>query len=121
MSVVSDELRARAIADLEDLAHAIDGPVMVWSNEVFVLTAAANDAVRFYRSRGDVILGLEGFNTDGRHLIPRMDCISDFSSIDRTRPDAADQSADAAISVLRKWASPPQFVTFVIQRAGEDA
>ena len=108
--------RARAIAELGELAQATDGPVMVWSNEVLVLTGAAVDAVRFSRSRGDVILGFEGFDTGGTHRIPRMDCIADFSSL-AAQPDAAERSRDAAIAVLDRWsASLPQFVTFVLRR-----
>jgi len=112
-------MRARAVAELEELAAVINGPLMLWSNEVFVGLEVASEAIALFRSRGDVILGFEGFNTDGAHLMPQMDFITDFSSIDGTWLERAERSADAASLVLSNWRPGPQFVTFVIDRLVE--
>jgi hypothetical protein len=110
------EMRARAVAELEELAAVISGPLMLWGNELFVGLEVASKVIEFFRSRGDVILGFEGFNTDGAHLMPQMDFITDFSSIDGTWLERVERSADAAILVMFKWRPGPQFVTFVVDR-----
>lgn len=112
-------LRARAVAELEELAAVINGPLLLWSNEVFVGLDVASQAIELFRSRGDVILGFEGFNTDGVRLMPQLDFITDFSSIDGTWLERAQRSADAATSVLSNWRPGPQFVTFVIDRPAD--
>lgn len=115
---MSGVTRADAIAELLELASGIDGPVMVWRNEVLVGAGAAGDAVNFFRSRGDVILGFDGFDTNGRSLFPRLDYIADLSSIDDAVADAAERAADAALAILAKWGPGPQFVTFVVRAHG---
>jgi hypothetical protein len=117
--VTERELRAQALGELEALATVIRGPLMLWSNEVFVGREAAAKAIEFFRSRGDVILGFEGFNTDGVFLVPQMDLIADFSSINGTWSERVEHSADAAVLVMSKWQSGPQFVTFVVAQREE--
>ena len=113
----TDPMRRDAIVECVALASAIRGPVMVWGNEVLVAVGAAADAIDAYRARGIVILGFEGFDTDGRHLLPRLDCISDFSSIDPTAVDAVHRSADSAIAALSALSPEPQFVSLVVHGA----
>ena len=115
------ELRTQALGELEELAEVISGPLMLWSNEVFVGREAASEAIELFRSRGYVILGFEGFNTDGVILAPQMDFIADFSSIDGTWSERVERSADAAVVVLANWHSWPQFVTFVIAQQDDAA
>jgi hypothetical protein len=112
-------MRARAVVELEELAAVINGPLMLWSNEVFVGLEVASKAIEFFRSRGDVILGFEGFNTDGVHLMPQMDFITDFSSLDGTPYERVQRSADAANLVISNWRPGPQFVTFVVDRPAD--
>ena len=111
--------RALALTELEDLATGIDGPVMLWSNEVLIGRGSAVDAIHFYRSRGDVILGFEGFDTDGTVRTPRMDCIADLSSIDGSWSDRQDRSVEAALAIVYRWVPGPQWITFVVQRPNQ--
>jgi hypothetical protein len=114
--VMERELRAQALGELEELASVISGPLMLWSNEVFVGREVASQAIELFRSRGYVILGFEGFNTDGVYRVPQEEFIADFSSIDGTWSERVERSADAAVLVMSKWHAGPQFVTFVVDR-----
>jgi hypothetical protein len=118
---MGDPTRAKAIADLEALATVISGPLMIWSNEALVGIGAAVHAIEFFRSRGYVITGFEGFNTDGTYLMPQMDFIADFSSIGGSWSDRVQRSAEAAVAIVSRWQPGPQFITFTLQRPEENA
>lgn len=63
------------------------------------------DLVRFLgavRSRGVCVLGLEGFRLVDGHLVPDMDAIADFSSVE----DSAESTVAEALRFLSNVGEP---------------
>jgi hypothetical protein len=73
------------------------------------------------REHRAVILGFEGFRTDGRSLVPLLDYIADFSAIQGSAADRVAKTAQAALVVLAKWKGGPEFIEFVVEEESKDA
>jgi hypothetical protein len=101
----------------DELIHGFDGLRLLSGNEVYIGIGAATDAVEWFRQRSMVILGMEGFTTDGRALQPLLDYITDFSSLSGSPDERIAASAEAAVRILRDWSHGPEFVNFVVDEA----
>jgi hypothetical protein len=69
-----------------------------------------------------VVLGFEGFTTDGVRLVPSLEHIADFSAILDGLPDWAGcvmQSIDASKRVLPDWIGDVQFVDMTLTSEDE--
>jgi hypothetical protein len=75
---------------------------------------AMYEALDEVAARGFEVIGLEGLNTDGIHVIPSLDHISNFSSIVGSRSDRVEQSVAAARMLLKRWEGGVQFVDVVV-------
>jgi hypothetical protein len=101
----------------DDLIHDLEGLKLLSGNEVYIGIGAATDAVEWFRQRSIVILGMEGFTTDGRALQALLDYITDFSSLSGSPDERIAASAEAAVRILREWSRGPEFVNFVVEEA----
>lgn len=97
------------------LRSEVDGLVLFSGKAFYPSVRAMLDALEEVSSRGYVILGLEGLNTDGVHVTPSLDHIADFSSIHGTRGDRAERSIVAARSLLEQWLGGVQFVDVTVE------
>src|SRR5262249_19712496 len=73
---------------------------------------SAVDVVDLIERERFVILGMEGFNTDGRALVALVEFIADFSGINGSWPERTRTSAHEARRVLQIWnvGLEPEFV-----------
>lgn len=92
------------------------GLFLLSGDKVYVGLGYASEAVRFFADRSAVILGLEGFSTDGTHLKPLLDFIADFDLRGRSA-DRGKLSSEAALRTLAVWEreNRAEFVEFVIE------
>jgi hypothetical protein len=70
-----------------------------------------------------IVLGFDGFTTDGEWIIPSMEHIADFSDILDEPLDWAERvrrSIDASRRVLAQWFGKVQFVDMVVASRDED-
>lgn len=72
------------------------------------------------REHHAVILGFEGFRTDGASLEPLLEYIADFSGIQGSPADRVVRTAEAALIVLAKWEGGPEFIEFVVEQESKD-
>ena len=101
----------------DELIHGFDGLRLLSGNEVYIGIGAATDAVEWFRQRSMVILGMEGFTTDGRALQALLEYIADFSDVSGSPDERIAASAEAAKQILSLWGRGPQFVDFVVEES----
>lgn len=97
------------------------GPFLVSGADVYVGIGSAVEAVSMYRHRNEVILGFEGFRTDGRFLDADLDLVADLSSVSGSWDERVRRAEVEAIEILERWGSRPEFVSFVVARNGPAA
>ena len=97
------------------------GLFLVTPNTTLVGLGSAEEAVTWLREHHAVILGFEGFRTDGASLEPLLGYIADFSGVEGSPADRVARTAEAALIVLTKWKGGPEFIEFVIEEESKDA
>jgi len=68
--------------------------------------------------RGLVILGMDGFRTDGVALAPQLDFIADFGEIDGSWSERTRQSCQSARLIAAAWNNGTEFVEFILDEPG---
>ncbi len=106
------ESLVKQFADL--LAKEGRGLSLRSGDKVLVGIGFAEEAVLWFKHRGAIILGFEGFRTDGASLYALLEYIADFSAIRGAPEERVGRCADAALMVLRKWDHGPEFVEFIL-------
>ncbi|WP_026555421.1 hypothetical protein [Arthrobacter sp. 35W] len=99
------------------------GLLLVTHPDVFVGVGAMCGAARIAGDMGALILGLDGYRTDGEHLIPLIEYILDSSSYctpELTWDDAVQKSVEAVDWVADVWKDGPEFVEFVLLGRDDD-
>ncbi|SRR6266851_3518604 len=91
------------------------------ASKTLVGVGTAGEAVKWLHDRQAVILGFEGFRTNGFALTPLLEYIADFSTIEGSRAERVARSAEAALRVLANWQRGPEFVEFVYEQQADDA
>ena len=100
--VTPDEFSALADAAGVELRRDVD--VVVASGDTL------NKLVDLAENLDLVILGLDGFQRDGAVVVPLLDFIADFSSIEGPWASRVHASASAARSVSLDWGPMPDLV-----------
>lgn len=75
--------------------------------------------IRFCKHHDLVIIGMEGFTTDGSSIIPTLDFIADFGDVSGDWHERVQASNAAAILVAARWAELDGF-EFVAMEAIAD-
>jgi hypothetical protein len=95
---------------------------LVTPNTTLVGLGSVEEAVAWLRENRAVILGFEGFRTDGISLVPLLDYIADFSAIEGSPADRVAKTAEAALVVLSRWrGGGPEFIEFIVEDESKDA
>src|SRR2546422_6666095 len=98
----------------EDLIRDFNGLRLLSGNAVYVGIGSAKAAVEWFRRRSLVILGMDGFKTDGIVIQALEEYIADFSDLSGSPDERIEASAETAIQILNEWARGPEFVDFVV-------
>lgn len=101
---------------------AIPGPLLLSDRSVYFGRSCLMGVAEYCLNNGFVIMGLEGFVTDGSSITPVTDFIVDLSEIDGTFENRVQASFDAAITIIRQWSELPgfDFVEFeVVEKDGQ--
>lgn len=70
-------------------------------------------------AHGLVVLGLDGFHLDGAVVVPSMDHIADFSTIEGEWASRVKASSVAARHVAQQWAPMPDLVEITLDGLDE--
>jgi hypothetical protein len=100
--------------DRSDLFANLSGLVLRSPNSTLIGIGVLREAIDVLRKHGLVILGMEGFRTDGRRIIPMVQFVADFSQLQSAGRRLVDDSAAAALRVAAHWTDGPQFVEFQV-------
>ena len=76
----------------------------------FIGIGSAIDELRRLAENGDIVVGLEGFLTDGRTIQPMMDYIAPIATEDAQPNDRPSRAFERASKVLSHWQEGPMFV-----------
>ena len=109
--VTSAEFRALAASRGVELRPDVD--VIMTSGDTL------NKFVDLVEDMGLVILGLDGFQLDGAVVVPLLDFIADFSSIEGPWTSRVHTSALAARDVSRDWGPMPDLVEVTLDGLDE--
>jgi hypothetical protein len=96
------------------LSSEMQGILLCSGRNRYPSLGALADALAEFPSRGFVILGIEGLATDGVNLMPSLEHIADFSSIEGTRAERVARSVAAARSLLDRWRGQVPFVDVAV-------
>jgi hypothetical protein len=99
----------------EDLIRDFNGLRLLSGKAVYVGIGSATDAVEWFRRRSLVILGMDGFKTNGIVIQALEEYIADFSDVSGSPDERSAASAEAAIQILGLWGRGPEFVDFVVE------
>jgi hypothetical protein len=90
---------------------------LVSAGDPYIGIGFARDFIAWARAQSRVVVGLEGFNTDGRSLYPLLDYIANVPEERLSTADPANSSADSALRILAEWerTGGPEFVEFVLE------
>lgn len=104
------------------LPEEFPGLVLLSGGSVYVGCGHAYLAVSRLEECGIVVLGMEGFRTDGTSIEPLADFVADLSDIEGLWKDRIRESCGAAMRILDQWSrmSSLEFVEFVIVLPGQD-
>jgi hypothetical protein len=101
---------------------AILGPLLLSGETVYFGRGCLGTVVEFCFKSSLVVLGMEGFITNGSFITPCIDFIADLSEIEGHWKDRVRMSRDAANAVIKQWneQSGFEFVEFevAIQQRG---
>jgi hypothetical protein len=103
--------------------HDIVGLALRTGPDLYPSVTLARESLGWIEAQSFVVLGFDGFTTDGEWLIPSLEHIADFSRLldNRTDWDACvRESIEESRRVLGRWAGKIQFVDAVIASQGED-
>jgi hypothetical protein len=81
----------------------IRGPFLVSGESTYVGRGCLRDVLEFCVENHFVILGMEGFTTDGSSIIPNLDFIADFGEIEGGWNEQVRSAGAAARSVADRW------------------
>ena len=84
---------------------------LVSAGNVYVGRRGLDEYLSWIRDQEQVVLGFEGFQTDGYWIIPLIDFIADLSSIDGSWEERVAKSGDAAKKIVDLWGPAVQFVS----------
>jgi hypothetical protein len=87
-------------------------------DNIYLGRARVAEALEWLHAQGLVVLGMEGFSTDGRYVLPSLDHVADFSEIDGTWPERVAASHQAAITVISLWDDAVPFVQIETESVG---
>jgi hypothetical protein len=62
-----------------------------------------------------VILGMEGFATDGSQIVPLMDYITTSFPLQGTWDEQVDSTASTALRIVEAWGEGPEFIDFAVR------
>jgi hypothetical protein len=97
-----------------DILTAASGLLLTSGGALYIGIGGAANAVAALQRNSIVVLGMEGFNTDGRSVVPLLDYIADFSSLSGSWESRVQSSALAARNILDAWQPGPMFVEFAL-------
>lgn len=102
----------------EHLDHEVKGLVLrTGSGALYPSVGAAIAALDWLEAHNAVVLGFDGFDTDGRYLRPRLDRIADFSQdLPADWTERVRLTISAARSTLAAW-NDLQFVDLVVDES----
>lgn len=98
----------------EAALESTSGLWLLSGSSAYVGIGHANAIADWLCERGLVILGLEGFVSDGVRIKPLTEYVADFSELSGSLEDCLDESKRAALAVLEDWKHGPQFVDIII-------
>lgn len=99
------------------LEREVQGLVLRSGTTLYPSVTTAIDALEWLEAHNAVVLGFDGFDTDGRHLLVRLDRIADFSlDLPADWSERVRQTIRAARFTLAEW-NDVQFVDLVIDEA----
>lgn len=116
VGLVDAEFNRRLLADPP-------GMLLVSHPDILVGIGGMCGAALIAEDMGVLILGLDGFRTDGEHLIPLIEYILDSSCLctpDLVWESAVKKSVGAVEWVADLWKDGPEFVEFVLLGKDED-
>lgn len=101
----------------DELTKGNRGLFLLAAGNVYVGIGDAQKAIHFLADRGVVILGFEGFTTDGVHLQASVDYIADLTLTGASAEARVKESAENALRILESWSTQggPAFVEFVVE------
>lgn len=109
--VTPDDFRAIAVARGVDLRSDVD-VIMAFSDTLASLIDLAEESQL-------VILGLDGFKMDGAVVLPLLDFIADFSSVEGSWESRVKESARVAREVSRAWRPLPDLIEVTLDGLDE--
>lgn len=101
------------------LKQGIEGLVLKSGSSCYPSVGAALSALDWLEAHNCVVLGFEGFSTDGHTLRPRLDRIADFSEeLPAPWRDRVRKSIAASRTILAQW-DDVQFVDLVVDEPAD--
>lgn len=101
----------------EELTGRGKGLFLLTGDQTYVGFGYAPEAVRYIAGKGALILGFEGFVTDGKQVKPTLEYIADLDVSSSAAADRIRTAAEAALRALTIWEREggPEFVEFVVE------
>lgn len=81
----------------------ISGPLLLSGESVYFGRGCLGEVTEYCFDNGLVVLGMEGFITNGSSITPCTEFIADLSEIGGSWDDRVRMSRDAADTVIRQW------------------
>lgn len=82
---------------------AVSGPLLLSGGSVYFGRGCLGEAIEYCFNSDLVIIGMEGFLTDGSSITPTTEFIADLSDIDGPWENRVRISRDAAAAVISQW------------------
>jgi hypothetical protein len=104
--------------NLFDLLLSANRGLLLWSaGDVYIGAGWARDFVQWINQRSELIVRLEGFESDGRAIRPLLDYIADIPDTNGTSVERVTASTQLALRVLSEWErmGGPEFIEFFLE------
>jgi len=98
----------------ERVMESTSGLWLLSASSAYVGIGYAATVAEWLCKRGMVILGVEGFVSDGVRITPLTEYVADFSDLSGSLEDRLDESKRAALALLEEWKHGPQFIDIIV-------
>jgi hypothetical protein len=101
---------------LEQILQATNALCLLSGNSIYFGIGKAKEVVEWLTRNEFIILGFEGFKTNGCFIEPSLDFIADFSCIDGTKYERLKRCHDFSLDILAQWINKIEFIEFSVKK-----
>jgi len=95
------------------------GLVLISGRTLLVGVGCLEFAITQAEANSLVVIGMEGFRTDGVALTPLIEFVADLDEVDGVWAERVRSSSEAARSIAAAWSRGPEFIELVLAAQDE--